>query len=152
MKLKTVGSAFVVALLVPAGGCSDSAEPPHGGNFACTQTVAKQCAMGDPPAGQFGVHCVPTLAAAEKDPAFCGDSSSEEMTCGAYTIITWTNVDFSYLYYYDATGTLVAITSNGLVLGQQCVAGATTFTLPHSACAAGRRLAGCPSVDAGTPD
>jgi len=132
-----------LALLVSASGCSDSASKADAG-FACTQSVATECAKGDPPQGQFGVHCALTLSAAERDPALCGGSpSTTEMVCGVYTTITVTNVDFSYIYTYDASGTLVAISSNGLVLGTTCIAGSPSFSPPAGPCTAPAPLPGC---------
>jgi len=130
--------SLVTGLVAFAEGCSDSS----GASPGCPRTVAQQCAMGDPPAGQFGVHCAPTLAAAEKDPTFCGGLASES-TCGAYTVVTATNVDFSYVYYYDAAGALVAIASNGLVKGLTCLAGDGAFAFPTATCSDPRRLPAC---------
>jgi len=147
----------LAALAVAAAACSSSPAggPPNDGAvsdapFSCPLAVAELCAQGDPPAGQFGVHCAATLAAAEQDPAVCMTPMVTEATCGAFTVITVTNVDFSYLYYYDASGNLVAVTSDSLI-SPQCVAGPATFAIPHSACTGSHPLAIC-APDGGTTD
>jgi YD repeat-containing protein len=133
----------------PAGSQNDGAVSPDAA-FSCPLAIAELCAQGDPPAGQFGVHCAATLAAAEQDPAVCMTPMVSEATCGTFTVITVTNVDFSYLYYYDASGNLVAVTSDGLI-AQQCVAGPATFAPPHATCTDRRPLPAC-AADGGTTD
>jgi hypothetical protein len=145
-----------LAMALAAASCSRA--PAAGGDgavtsdatFSCPLAIAELCAQGDPPAGQFGVHCAPTLAAAEQDPAVCMTPMVSEASCGDFTVITVTNVDFSYLYYYDATGNLVAVTSDGLI-AQQCVAGPATFDIPQAACTDRRPLPAC-APDGGATD
>jgi hypothetical protein len=159
MPFKRISRAVAIAASVIAtaavAGCSSSPAPgtqndaATDGPSSCPATVAQRCAQGDPPSGQFGVHCALTLAAAEHDPAICMTPTVSEATCGTLTVITVTNVDFSYLYYYDATGALIAITSNGLVGAQQCVAGPGTFAIPHAACTDRRAVPACAAGDAG---
>ncbi|HEY4185555.1 MAG TPA: hypothetical protein VGP07_10825 [Polyangia bacterium] len=122
-----VAAAFIGLL----AGCSSEGSPGADAATACPQSVQQRCAQGDPPAGEFGVHCAQTLAAAEADPSFCASlPDAHEETCGSYKAVVVTNVDFSYIYYYDASGALIAIASNGLVKGMQCLAGSPGFVLP----------------------
>ena len=140
----TIASCLSASMLLAfAEGCSDS-------GAGCPRTVAEQCAIGDPPAGQFGVRCLRTLAAAEQEPTFCGVAT--ESTCGPYTVVKVLNVDFSYLYYYDASGALAAVASDGFILGMKCQAGASTFAFPTATCSDPRRLSVCPVQDAGTTE
>jgi hypothetical protein len=140
----------LVGSVAPILGCSSAAPTATDGPLACAQTVAQRCAMGDPPPGQDGVYCRSTLAAATEDPALC--QQSNEATCGAYTVLTWTNVDLSYRYYYDSTGTLVAITQQvAPSTNQQCLAGNGTFVVPPSGCGSGTKAA-CGPLDAANSD
>ncbi len=143
----------VLGCLGAAAGCSGGSSVGGDAGALCGQTVSALCAQGDPPPGQFGVHCVSTLSAAEKDPAFCAAAPlPDERSCGAYTVIAVTNVDFSYLYAYDASGALVAIGSDGPVLGQLCLAGAATFSFTNPSCASPIPLPACEGADAGASD
>lgn len=124
-------AVIAAALIGLAGGCSSSASPAADAATACPQSVQQLCAQGDPPVGQFGVHCALTLADAEADTYFCASlPAAHEETCGSYKVVVVTNVDFSYVYYYDASGALIAIASNGLVKGMQCLAGPAGLSLP----------------------
>lgn len=142
-----LGKLLALLLAVAGAACSNSTAT----TSSCPQTIAQRCARGDPLPEEFGVHCALTLAAAEQDLAVCMDANVNEATCGTLTVITVTNVDFSYLYSYDASGALIAITSDGIVGGQQCVAGPSTFAIPHAACTETHPLAVC-FPDAGAAD
>lgn len=74
-----------------------------------------------------------TLAAAEQDKALCGEIATQEATCGTMTAIFATNDDENFGYFYDSTGTLVAISGGGSSF-QPCLGGPGYFTVLLSAC------------------
>src|SRR3954466_3717186 len=88
-----VANAFVATILAGLlGACSSSGSPGADAAAVCRQSVQQSCAQGDPPAGEFGVHCAPTLAAAETDPYFCASlPGAREETCGSYKVVVVTN-------------------------------------------------------------
>jgi hypothetical protein len=124
------------------GAISDAA-------YVCPQTIAAVCAQPYRPTNTVGVHCASTLSAAETDTAFCMTSLVTESTCGTLTVIVVGGVDFAFEYYYDASGALIAITTDDLLTGQQCLAGNGTFATPHAACTETRPLPACASDGGG---
>jgi len=91
---------------------------------SCPMTLEERCA-------EDGLHCVSLLSAAEVDPAFCTPSAGE-WTCGSYQAVIPTSIDASVVYYYDESGTLIAIGRAGGVSGAVCLGGPPSIALTAS--------------------
>jgi hypothetical protein len=111
---------------------SDGGAPPDaGGPLACKGTAASACTTST--SGTWPPSCYATWTAAR---AACSAQEDQQYgACGAYDAINDQGVDSSYRYFYDhVTGQLVAVVSDGLVLGQTCVGGPSSgFTPPGCA-------------------
>ena len=119
----------------PAGGSGhlDASQADVAG--ACHQSIAAACAAAAPGDAGFALHCATSWTVATRDAYFCGRPQTTVLssTCGDVRELVDTNVNVEYLYFYDASGALVAITYNPGDGSSTCVGGPAGFIAP-SAC------------------
>jgi Cys-rich repeat protein len=134
----------------PAGDVCKGGQCTAGGQGNSCASLDTACAQGEKP-GEFGVACASagTWADALADHHYCNTTITESTeACGSYDARVATNVDFSYIYYYDkATGKLAAIYRDSLGGGVECVGGLPGFVLPT--CSAPEPLDPCGSGSGG---
>jgi hypothetical protein len=122
----------------PAGGSGDArmdADTHTDVAGACHQSIATACAAALPGDGGFALHCATSWSVATGDAYFCSRPQTTVLTstCGDLRELIDTNVNVEYLYFYDASGALVAITYNPGDGSSTCVGGPAAFVAP-SAC------------------
>ncbi|HVZ88554.1 MAG TPA: hypothetical protein VHG72_16400 [Polyangia bacterium] len=99
---------------------------------ACGQSVASACAVALPGDGGFALHCAMSWSEAARNGYFCSRPQTTVLTttCGDLRELIDANVSVEYVYYYDASGALVAIMYNPGDGSSTCVAGSAGFTVP----------------------
>ena len=113
-------------------GAGDAKQPkgPIDGAVACDHTIAEACAA-TADAGAFTFHCAATWGATTSTAYFCGRPQTTVLTetCGTDRELIDTNGSDEYIYVYDSSGTLIAIS---YVAGgtMHCVAGPEEFVAP----------------------
>jgi hypothetical protein len=109
---------------------ADAAKAPTGptdGAVACDQTIATACAAAAVDAGAFRFHCAATLSATTSNTYFCSRPQTTVLaeTCGSAHELIDTNGSDEYIYLFDSSGKLTAI-SYSAAGGSHCVAGPTS--------------------------
>jgi hypothetical protein len=114
-------------------GPHDAREPVDLAN-PCDQSVAAACAATND-GGAFSVHCAATWDATTHNAYLCARPATLVLTrpCGDYQELFDTNGNDEYVYIYDASGALYAVThikyqEGGVV--SHCVAGSPGFVDP----------------------
>jgi hypothetical protein len=113
----------------------DATEPhdskgPVDGAVACDFPIATACAA-KVDAGAFTFHCAATWAATTSTAYFCGRPQTTVLTetCGANRELIDTNGSDEYIYVFDSSGKLFAISYSGGGT-MHCVAGPEGFVAP----------------------
>jgi hypothetical protein len=111
--------------------------PPADVSGRCDMTVAAACAAA-PASSAFGLHCAASLSSTTSNAYLCGRPLTTVFTatCGSYREVLDTNVNVEYVYVYDSTGALYAISYHDAQNAAHCVAGPGAFVDP-SDCGAG---------------
>lgn len=131
-------------------GLSDAREPVDLAN-PCDQSLTAACSATHD-GGGFSVHCALTWDATTRNAYLCARPQTTVLTqtCGDYRKLTDTNGNDEYVYLYDGSGALVAVThgvyqEGGVVT--HCVGGSAGFVDPPGCTP--QDLFTCPK-DAGT--
>jgi hypothetical protein len=120
-------------------GAGDAKEPkgPIDGAVACDHSIAEACAA-TADAGAFTFHCAATWGATTSTAYFCGRPQTTVLTetCGTDRELIDTNGSDEYIYVYDSSGKLYAISysANG---SSHCIAGPEAFVAPNCSSQAG---------------
>ena len=109
---------------------SNDTKGPIDGAVACDQTIAAACAS-TADGGAFTFHCATTWSATTSTAYFCSRPQTTVLSyvCGAQHELIDTNGADEYIYVFDSSGKLYAISysAGGAV---HCIAGPEAFVAP----------------------
>ena len=113
-----------------ADGARDAKDPIDGA-VACDQTIAAACATTAADAGAFTFHCAATLSATTSNTYFCSRPPTTVLseTCGTERELIDTHGSDEYIYVFDSSGELTAI-SYSTAGASHCIAGPGAFVAP----------------------
>jgi hypothetical protein len=114
-------------------GARDAKDPkgPIDGAVACDQSITAACASTVVDAGAFTFHCAATLSATTSNTYFCSRPQTTVLseTCGTDRELIDTNGSDEYIYVFDGSGKLTAI-SYSAGGASHCIAGPAAFVAP----------------------
>ena len=113
-----------------ADGAGDAPRGPIDGAVACDQTIAAACAS-TADAGAFTFHCATTWSSTTSTAYFCGRPPTTVLSyvCGAQHELIDTHGSDEYIYVFDSSGKLYAI-SYSTGGASHCIAGPQAFVAP----------------------
>jgi hypothetical protein len=110
----------------------------------CAMTLSAACET-KADGGSFGLHCASTWSSTTATAYFCKRPQTTVIieTCGDEHELIDTNGNVEYVYVYDSSGALVAVTYHGGDGGVTCLGGSSTFVEPVGC--GGTALFTCPA-------